>query len=233
MTTLPAQSTPCTWNTFLARSTPMVLTCMRTTPSGDSLFNDHPLAHSMPGAGVVHYIIFDRRCGLRQPLDVCFRPKAPHLLRGTEMTRWPKRTPDAAAAYWRTEWHGQQLLRWSKVSTGPGGMTHESADCCCGPAVPRLERARSRRDVRLRLQRRGRRYRNVHAASGRFAAAGAALQGEQARDADGGELGQALPHRRRALQAIPGVQLQHRQELRRAQPRRHRNARRELSVYRA
>jgi len=28
-------------------------------PSGDSLFNDHPLAHSMPGAGVVHHITFD------------------------------------------------------------------------------------------------------------------------------------------------------------------------------
>src|SRR5215468_102483 len=56
MTTLPSLSTPCTWNTFLARSTPMVLTCMWTTPSGDSLFNDHPLAHSMPGAGVVHHI---------------------------------------------------------------------------------------------------------------------------------------------------------------------------------
>src|SRR5437762_10004729 len=59
MTTLPALSTPCTWNTFLARSTPMVLTCMWTTPSSDSLFNDHPLAHSMPGAGVVHPIIRD------------------------------------------------------------------------------------------------------------------------------------------------------------------------------
>src|SRR6266536_2405821 len=57
MTTLPALSTPCTWNTFLARSTPMALTCMWTTPSGDSFFNDHPLAHSMPGAGVVHHII--------------------------------------------------------------------------------------------------------------------------------------------------------------------------------
>jgi hypothetical protein len=34
----------------------MVLTCIWTTPSGDSLFNDHPLAHSMPGAGVVHHI---------------------------------------------------------------------------------------------------------------------------------------------------------------------------------
>jgi len=30
---------------------------MWTTPSGDSLLNDHPLAHSMPGAGVVHHII--------------------------------------------------------------------------------------------------------------------------------------------------------------------------------
>ncbi|WP_213255116.1 hypothetical protein, partial [Bradyrhizobium sp. sBnM-33] len=39
--------------------TPMVLTCMWTTPSGDSLFNDHPLAHSMPGAGVVHHISRD------------------------------------------------------------------------------------------------------------------------------------------------------------------------------
>src|SRR5579863_4255822 len=57
MTTLPALSTPCTWNTFLARSTPMVLICMWTTPSGDSLLNDHPLAHLMPGAGVVHDII--------------------------------------------------------------------------------------------------------------------------------------------------------------------------------
>ena len=35
----------------------MVLTCMWTTPSGDSLFNDNPLAHSMPEAGVVHHII--------------------------------------------------------------------------------------------------------------------------------------------------------------------------------
>jgi hypothetical protein len=33
-----------------------VLTCIWTTPSGDSLFNDHPLAHSTPGAGVVHSI---------------------------------------------------------------------------------------------------------------------------------------------------------------------------------
>src|SRR5437879_12341953 len=64
MTTLPALSTPCTWNTFLARSTPMVLTCMWTTPSGDSLLNNHPLAHSMPGAGVVHHII---RVGLAGP----------------------------------------------------------------------------------------------------------------------------------------------------------------------
>src|SRR3954453_12997510 len=32
MTTLPALSTPCTWNTFLARSTPMVLICMWTPP---------------------------------------------------------------------------------------------------------------------------------------------------------------------------------------------------------
>jgi hypothetical protein len=29
---------------------------MWTPPSGDSLFNDHPLAHSMPVAGVVHHI---------------------------------------------------------------------------------------------------------------------------------------------------------------------------------
>jgi hypothetical protein len=30
---------------------------MWTTPSRDSLFNNHPLAHSMPEAGVVHPII--------------------------------------------------------------------------------------------------------------------------------------------------------------------------------
>jgi hypothetical protein len=33
---------------------------MWTTPSGDSLFNDHPLTHSMSGAGVVHHIIRHR-----------------------------------------------------------------------------------------------------------------------------------------------------------------------------
>jgi hypothetical protein len=30
---------------------------MWTTPSRDSLFNNHPLAHSMPEVGVVHPII--------------------------------------------------------------------------------------------------------------------------------------------------------------------------------
>ena len=65
----------------------MVLTCMWTTPSGDSLFNDNPLAHSMPGAGVVHHIIFDRRCGFPLPFDVCSSPKATYLLRDNEMTR--------------------------------------------------------------------------------------------------------------------------------------------------
>jgi len=34
----------------------------------------------MPGAGVVHHIIFDRSCGLRLPLDVCFPPKAARTL---------------------------------------------------------------------------------------------------------------------------------------------------------
>src|SRR6516165_1193571 len=81
MTALPALSTPCTWNTFLARSTPMVLTCIWTTPSGDSLFNDHSLAHSMPGVGVVHYIIFDRVRGFQRRFDVCFSSKATDLLR--------------------------------------------------------------------------------------------------------------------------------------------------------
>src|SRR5262249_42501055 len=76
MTTLPALSTPCTWNTFLARSTPMVLTCIWTTPSGDSLFNDPLLAHSMPGAGVVHHIIFDRLSWSCLPVHVRVAPKA-------------------------------------------------------------------------------------------------------------------------------------------------------------
>src|SRR5215467_2530585 len=87
ITVLPALSTPCTWNTFLARSTPMVLTCMWTTPSGDSLFNDHPLAHSMPGAGVVHHIIFDRFSGDGLLVDVRFTPKASRLLHSKERSR--------------------------------------------------------------------------------------------------------------------------------------------------
>jgi hypothetical protein len=41
-------------------------------PSGDSLFNDHPLAHSMPGAGVVHHIIFDGFSGSCRLVDVRF-----------------------------------------------------------------------------------------------------------------------------------------------------------------
>src|SRR6516164_2909370 len=87
MTTWPMLSTPCTWNTFLARSTPMVLTCIWMTLSGDSLFNDHPLAHSMPGAGVVHHIIFDRVCGLRLSFDVRYSPKSDLPTAGNEMTR--------------------------------------------------------------------------------------------------------------------------------------------------
>jgi hypothetical protein len=31
-------------------------------------------------------VIHDPSCGLRLPLDVCFFPKATHLLRGNEMT---------------------------------------------------------------------------------------------------------------------------------------------------
>ena len=48
---------------------------------------------------------------------------------------------------------------------------------------------------------------DVHAAAGRLAAAGRARQGREARDADGGEPGQALPDRRGALEAIPGLHL--------------------------
>ena len=39
----PPASTPCTWNTFLARSRPIVVTCMWTAPSLIR-FNDHPMA---------------------------------------------------------------------------------------------------------------------------------------------------------------------------------------------
>src|SRR5215471_6309133 len=45
-------------------------------PSSDSLFNDHSLAHSMPGAGVVHHIIFDRLCELWTTSDVRFAPES-------------------------------------------------------------------------------------------------------------------------------------------------------------
>jgi hypothetical protein len=44
ITTLPAASTPCTWNTFLARSIPSVVTCMWMAPSCDSSDDDHPMA---------------------------------------------------------------------------------------------------------------------------------------------------------------------------------------------
>src|SRR5215510_4899149 len=90
MTTLPALSTPCTWNTFLARSTPMVLTCIWTTPSDDSLFNDHPMAYSMPGADVVHHIILDRVSWSRLPVDVRFDLKATKLAWLCDMSRRAK-----------------------------------------------------------------------------------------------------------------------------------------------
>src|SRR5215475_75944 len=48
------------------------------------------LAHSMPGAGVVHYIIFDRHWRFPLPFDVCSSSKATYLLRGNEMTRRAK-----------------------------------------------------------------------------------------------------------------------------------------------
>src|SRR5215475_229915 len=40
------------------------------------------LAHSMPGAGVVHYIIFDRRFRLCLPPDVCFPSESDLLTAG-------------------------------------------------------------------------------------------------------------------------------------------------------
>src|SRR5215831_8643236 len=111
-----------------------------------------------------------------------------------------------------------------------GRNENEGADCRV-PAFPHLEHACSRGGVCLCLQCRGRRYRNVLAARGRLAAARTALQGGKACDADGGEPGQAFSHRRRSLQAVPRVQLQHRQKLRRAQSCWYRNARRKLSVH--
>ena len=41
-----------------------------------------------------------------------------------------------------------------------------------------------------------------------------AHQGGKNRDADGGEPGQALPHRSSAFAALPGIKLQHRPRLR-------------------
>ena len=41
----------------------------------------------MPGAGVVHHIIFDRLWRFPLPFDVCSSPKATYLLRDKEMTR--------------------------------------------------------------------------------------------------------------------------------------------------
>jgi hypothetical protein len=58
MTTLPALSTPCTWKRILGEiNADGANLHLDDPPSGDSLLNNHPLAHSMPGAGVVHHII--------------------------------------------------------------------------------------------------------------------------------------------------------------------------------
>ena len=65
----------------------MVLTCMWTTPSGDSLFNNHPMAHSMPGAGVVHYITSVALCYRRRPVDFRFAPFATEVVWRCNMSR--------------------------------------------------------------------------------------------------------------------------------------------------
>src|SRR6476659_5384894 len=90
MTTLPALSTPCTWNTFLARSTPMVLTCMWTTPSGDALFNDHPFGTIDAGAGVVHHInrVICLKGTHNRSCTAINRSLFDHLVGAREQRRW-------------------------------------------------------------------------------------------------------------------------------------------------
>src|SRR3990170_5068320 len=90
MMTLPCPSTPCTWNTFFAISMPIVVACMWTTPSCDSFSNDHPLAHSMPGAGVVHLIndIGERKAA---PGGVDGRLGKGHTRADKEICQYPRR----------------------------------------------------------------------------------------------------------------------------------------------
>jgi hypothetical protein len=54
MTTLPSLFTPCTWKYVLGEINADGTNLHVDDPFGDSLFNDHPLALSMSGAGVVH-----------------------------------------------------------------------------------------------------------------------------------------------------------------------------------
>ena len=55
-------------------------------PSSDSLFNDHSLAHSMPGAGVVHH----KSSNSVYELMSASTPKATKIARRRNMSRWAK-----------------------------------------------------------------------------------------------------------------------------------------------
>jgi hypothetical protein len=55
--------------------------------SGDSLFNDHPLAHSMPGAGVVHHITSVVLCTRRRPVDFRYIPLTTEVVWQYSMSR--------------------------------------------------------------------------------------------------------------------------------------------------
>jgi hypothetical protein len=55
-------------------------------PSSDSLFNDHSLAHSMPGAGVVHHTSSNSAYELMSAST----PKATKIARRRNMSRWAK-----------------------------------------------------------------------------------------------------------------------------------------------
>ena len=111
---LAAASTPCTWNTFLARSIPIVLTCMWTAPSCDSSRRRSPYGTSMPGAGAVHLIKIARRLTNELRRDA-FLPSA---RQGVSWLGEELHSGKTAVAASLTCWGanpGPRMARWSRL----------------------------------------------------------------------------------------------------------------------
>ena len=109
----------------------MVLTCIWTTLSGDSLFNETLLARSMPGAGVVHHIN-------RVTLAACW-PRPVHPNSGHVPA---PRQPTLRAELRRSKRVSLGRYRWPVSNGRAADGAQESARGCQGAEVAAVKAGR-------------------------------------------------------------------------------------------